>query len=111
MKLVVAIVQKDDVRALTRALRAQRFPFTHTSSTGGFLRKGNATFAMGIRDEQVEPLLQVLKENCKARTQKVSPMVDASSPVSGAAFFSEPMEVRIGGATVFVLDYERFERF
>ena len=107
MKLVVAIVQRDDTRALADALRTKRYPFTQTSSTEGFLRKGNATFAMGVADEQVEPLLQLLQENCKTRTQRVYP----SSPENGAGYFSEPIEVQIGGATVFVLNSERLEKF
>ena len=74
MKSIIAIVQSDDAGTLTDALREKDFQSTLISSTGGFLREGNATLLIGVEDAQVEAALRVIKENCNTRTQFVNPM-------------------------------------
>ena len=44
LKLVFAVVQNDDVKALTRALIDHEISVTRISSTGGFLRGASAGF-------------------------------------------------------------------
>ena len=109
MKSVIAIVQSDDAGALTDALREKNFQSTLISSTGGFLREGNATLLIGIEDNQVDAILQVIKENCTTRTQYVNPMPPVMEP--GELYMPQPVEVEVGGAVVFVLNVERFEKF
>ena len=50
----------------------------------------------------------IVRENCNARTQIVNPMPPIMEP--GEFFMPYPLEVEVGGATVFVLPVERFER-
>ena len=109
MRSIVAIVQSDDAGALTDALREKNFQSTLISSTGGFLREGNATLLIGVDDQQVDQVLQVIKENCNTRTQFVNPMPPVMEP--GELYMPQPVEVQVGGATVFVLNVERFEKF
>ncbi len=109
MKSVVAIVQSDDAGSLTDALREKNFQSTLISSTGGFLREGNATIFIGVEDNRVDDALQVIKENCKTRTQFVNPMPPVMEP--GELYMPQPIEVQVGGATVFVYHVERFEKF
>ncbi len=109
MKSVVAIVQSDDAGSLTDALREKDFQSTLISSTGGFLREGNATILIGVEDAQVDAVLKVIRDNCKTRTQFVNPMPPVMEP--GELYMPQPVEVQVGGAVVFVVDVERFERF
>ena len=109
MKSIIAIVHGDDAGALTDALREKNYPSTLISSTGGFLREGNATLLIGVADGQVDAVLAIVKENCKTRTQFVNPMPPVMEP--GELYMPQPVEVQVGGAVVFVLDVERFERF
>ena len=109
MKSIIAIVQSDDAGTLTDALREKDFQSTLISSTGGFLREGNATLLIGVEDAQVEAALRVIKENCNTRTQFVNPMPPVMEP--GELYLAQPVEVQVGGATVFVLGVERFEKF
>lgn len=109
MKLVVAVVQDKDSNRLSNALIKEGFRATKLASTGGFLRAGNTTFMIGIEDERVNEVMQVIKANCKIREQIVTPV----SPMGGTtdSYIPFPVEVQVGGAAVFVLPVERFEHF
>ena len=109
MKLVIAIVHRDDKDGLSDAFREQNYPSTLIGTTGGFLREGNATFLIGVDEKQIEDLLALIKENCKTRTQLVNPMPPVVEP--GELYLSQPIEVQVGGATVFVMNVDRFEKF
>jgi uncharacterized protein YaaQ len=109
MKLVLAIVQNDDARQLQDVLRAHNYQFTLISTTGGFLREGNATILVGVEADKLEEVLALIKQNCTIRTQFVNPMPPVMEP--GELYLAQPVEVQVGGATVFVMDVERFEKF
>jgi len=109
MKLVIAIVHRDDSDGLADALREQNYPTTLIGTTGGFLREGNATFMVGVEEKQIDVLMALIQENCKVRTQLVNPMPPVVVP--GELYLSQPIEVQVGGATVFVLNVDRFEKF
>lgn len=108
MKLVVAIVHAEDASALLDALLDQEFRATRLHSSGGFLRQSNATIIVGVEDEQVERVLALVRVQCHSRTQLVNPMPPIMEP--GEFFLPYPLEVEVGGATVFVLPVDRFER-
>ena len=108
MKLVVAIVHNEDVKALVDALLEREFRATRLHSSGGFLRQSNATVILGVEDAQVDEVMDVVRANCTSRTQIVNPMPPIMEP--GEFFMPYPLEVEVGGATVFVLPVDRFER-
>lgn len=109
MKLVMAIVQDKDSRRLSEALVESNYRATKLASTGGFLKSGNTTFMIGTEDENVTPVIDIIRDNCKSRDQLMSPV----SPMSGNAdtYIPQPVEVEVGGATVFVLPVEHFAQF
>ena len=109
MKLVIAIVQDQDSNRLSNALTKNNFRATKLATTGGFLRSGNTTFMNGVEDAKIPKLLEVIRENCRAREQMVTPV----SPMGGNAdsYIPYPVEVEVGGATVFVLPIEQFHHF
>lgn len=109
MKLVVAIVQNDDASALSNVLRESNYQSTLISTTGGFLREGNSTFLVGVEQDRLEDVLRLIKENCTTRTQLVNPLPPVMEP--GELYLAQPVEVQVGGATVFVMDVGRFEKF
>jgi uncharacterized protein YaaQ len=108
MKLVVAIVHNEDAGALVDALLEREYRATRLHSSGGFLKQSNATVIVGVEDAQVDEVITIVRENCNARTQVVNPMPPIMEP--GEFFMPYPLEVEVGGATVFVLPVERFER-
>lgn len=107
MKLLVAIVQDADLNALVDELTEKKYRLTKLSSSGGFLKAGNTTLLIGVEESQLEEALQVIEHNCKQREITTS-LLTVTMP--GDAFIPYPLEVKIGGATVFVLDVEKFVR-
>jgi uncharacterized protein YaaQ len=108
MKLVIAIVHNEDAGTLVDALLEKEHRATRLHSSGGFLKQSNATIVVGVDDGKVEEILGIVRANCTARTQIVNPMPPIMEP--GEFFMPYPLEVEVGGATVFVLPVERFER-
>lgn len=109
MKLVIAVVQDKDSNRLLNALVKDDFRATKLASTGGFLKAGNTTFLIGVEDEKIPQLLDIVKENCQTREQLVAPV----SPLGGNAesYVPYPVEVQVGGATVFIVPVEQFVQF
>ncbi len=105
-KMVVAIVHDHDAPDLMDSLANARFQATKLATTGGFLREGNTTFIIGTDEEHLEELIDLINDNCKSRKKTVAPMSPVANTLEG--YYSFPMEVQIGGATVFVLDVEKF---
>jgi uncharacterized protein YaaQ len=109
MKLVMSIVHSDDAGRLVDALTGAGFRATTISTTGGFLRQGNATIFVGTDDALVAQVLQLIRDNCRTRTQYVNPLPPVMEP--GEMYLPTPVDVQVGGATVFVLDVAQFEQF
>lgn len=106
MKMVIAIVNDQDNHLLSDELTANNFRTTKLASTGGFLRAGNTTFLIGVEDERVDELLNLINKNCHHRDQLVTPVSG-----TGSHYIPYPVEVHTGGATVFVLPIEQFHQF
>ncbi len=109
MKLLISVINRDDLYRLTDELVRARFDATVISTTGGFLREGNATLLIGVTDERVEHVLGIIGENCHTRTRYVNPIPAATEYEE--ALMLVPIEVQVGGAVVFVVNVDRFERF
>src|SRR5438874_12830715 len=108
VKLVVAVVHNEDAAALVDALLEHEHSATRLHSSGGFLKQSNATILIGIDDDKVDEILDIIRANCTSRTQVVNPMPPIMEP--GEFFMPYPLEVEVGGATVFVVAVERTER-
>jgi len=109
MKLVISIVHREDADGLLKALTDAEHKATLVSTTGGFLREGNATLFIGTEKEKLEEVLGLVRDNCHTRKRLVSPLVPVTEP--SEFYIPEPVEVEVGGATVFVLDVERLDKF
>jgi uncharacterized protein YaaQ len=87
MKLIIAIVHHTDGEEVLRALTEAGYTVTRIASSGGFLRRGNATLLIGVDAERVPAAIQLIREQ--------------SAP---------PIDPGLKRATVFVLSVERFEQ-
>ena len=106
MKLITAIVNKDDSSAVQSGLTSAGFSVTRLATTGGFLMAGNVTFITAVEDNMVDKAIAVITEQSKQRKQ----MVPATATYGMGIASSAPLEVTVGGATLFVQNIERFEK-
>ena len=105
MKLIMAIVNNDDSSLVQREITKSGFSATKLATTGGFLSNGNTTYIIGVDDFDVERVMSIFSRFSKKRNAPVSMPMEYSSFNT-----SMPSEVNVGGATVFVLNVERFEK-
>ena len=104
MKLVVAIVQDQDAQNVITDLTEKEYRVTKLASTGGFLKAGNTTLLSGVDKDQVDEVIAIIEKNCKTREITTS-LLTVTMP--GDTYIPYPLEVKVGGATVFVLDVEQ----
>lgn len=106
MKLIIAIVQDEDASRLVSNLMNEGYGVTKLATTGGFLRAGNTTLLVGVDDDKFDGAMGVIEKVCKSRKQ----IATSPSPVAGTTgvYVPYPIEVMVGGATIFVLNVEQF---
>ena len=104
MKLILAIVSNDDSSSVSSALTKNNFSVTRLATTGGFLRAGNTTIIVGTEDDKVEKAIEVIGNESKLRTE----IVPSTASYDIGRYASFPVEVQVGGATIFVLNVEQF---
>jgi Uncharacterized protein conserved in bacteria len=105
MKMILAIINHDDSAAVSQALTKNGFSSTKLATTGGFLMSGNTTLMVGVADERMDDAIAIIKTHSHSRKQ----LIPTTSEMSFGYFPSMPVEVTVGGATIFVLDVEKFE--
>lgn len=109
MKLIYAIVRYDNEDEVITALTKKHYSVTKLATTGGFLKKGNTTLIIGTEEEHVSDVIDIIKHECGTR-QKITinmPYISGSAMINCATM---PMTVEVGGATIFVLDVEHYEK-
>ena len=101
MKLVITVVEDNDVAFLMESLIKNGYQATKLASTGGFLLQGNTTLLIGVQNEQVEPVLEIIRSTCAPR-KKIIPQIAPELPTA----IGVPVEIEAGGAIVFVIDVQ-----
>ena len=106
MKMIMAIINADDANAVVSNLSKAGFSSTKLATTGGFLKTGNTTILLGIEDEKLDAVLEIIKKHSHSRKQ----LVPATSEFSIGMIPAVPVEITVGGATIFVMDVSHFEK-
>jgi uncharacterized protein YaaQ len=106
MKLIMAVVSSDDSNNLIKALTGEGYAVTKLATTGGFLSSSNTTLIIGIDDVKVDAVLKIIEEKSKKRKT----VVPTSASYGVGVYTAFPTDIEVGGATVFVLNVERFEK-
>lgn len=104
MKLIIAIVHDEDANALVKKLTAKDFGVTKLASTGGFLKSGNTTLIIGTPKERVDEGVQIIEDTCRTRKE----ITTTTSLMGDNSVMGMPLEISVGGATVFVIDVENY---
>lgn len=107
MKLIIAIVQDDDADDVIEALTDENYRVTKLATTGGFLKSGNTTLMAGVDEDKVKDVVAIIKDICKER-KEISITPSSLSSNEGGFMGQYPVQINVGGATVFVLDVDQF---
>lgn len=105
---MIAVVQGEDAQQATEKLTEAGIGSTRIATSGGFLQQGNVTLLIGVDDDRVPAALMIIQENCKERTRYMTPVPPLAEP--GEFVMAYPVEVQVGGATVFVVPVDSFEK-
>jgi len=107
MKLILAIINSEDANRVLRNLTNEGFSVTKLATTGGFLMSGNVTIITGVEDESVNEAIEIIRKMSESRKRAVP-----SIPESGIGGFFDTalVDVTVGGATIFVLPVDHFEK-
>ncbi|MGE3961879.1 MAG: cyclic-di-AMP receptor [Dehalococcoidia bacterium] len=109
MKFCIVIVPSTDGDRLLTRMAEQGFPATRIGSTGGFLKRGSATVFSALSAERVPELVALLHTDFPEVTERMPaatlPFMDDLDAPSSAL-----VDVRVGGAVLFVLPLDRMER-
>lgn len=104
MKLIIAIVSNDDSALVMKELIKERFFVTKLASTGGFLKTGNTTLMIGTKEEDVQKCIDIISSFSKTRKELIPNSIVSEFGLVSAM----PIEVNVGGATLFIVDVEQF---
>jgi len=104
MKLIIAIISNEDSSVLMKALIKQKYFVTKLSSSGGFLKRGNVTLMIGAHDEEIDDIIAIISDFSKTRKEFVPTSIIHEFGTTP----SLPFEVTVGGATLFIVDVEKF---
>jgi len=103
-RLMAAVIQDQDMENALGALTKLGIPTTRLPSTGGFFGRNNATLLIGLEKGQEASVVKALEKSCNRRIEYLA------SPIEGfPGGLAEPIQITIGGATIFVFEVERFE--
>lgn len=106
MKMIIAIIQDEDANKLSDDLATNNYRVTKLATTGGFLKAGNTTMLIGVDVDKVKHVIDIIERNCSSRTKVTTSGLAAPWP--NGAYVPYPIEVTVGGATIFVLDVDQF---
>ncbi len=106
MKLVMAIMGRDDASVVMEALTEKSIQVTRMASTGGFLQSGNTTLLIGVEDNKTNKVIGIISRYSSKRKQ----LVTNTAPFFPGTLGQTPFEVTTGGAIIFVLNVEIFEK-
>lgn len=104
MKLILAIVSNEDSSKVSSGLTKSNFSVTKLATTGGFLMAGNTTFLVGTDDDKVQEVVDIIKQHSKSRKQ----LMPTTAAYGVGVYTSLPVDIQVGGATIFVMDVEQF---
>ena len=107
MKLIIAIVQDEDSADVIEALTEENYRVTKLATTGGFLISGNTTLLVGVDEEKVQIVIRVIKKVCGKRKEVLVTPTALGGSESGY-MQQYPVQINVGGATIFVVDVDQF---
>lgn len=106
MKMVMAVVPANSAERVLDALVNRGHTATYAETRGGMLRQSQYSLFIAVKKEQLDEVLDIIKDNCRTR-------VKMSTHTPGEASFpaDTPMTTELGGAVAFIWDMSQIEIF
>lgn len=105
MKIIFSIINNEDVNKIIDILNSKEYSVTKLCSTGGFLRSGNSTLVIGIDDNEVESVIDIIGNNSKKRSKSIqlpNPTGTICPPLT--------TKIDVGGATIFIVGVDQYKK-
>ena len=106
MKMVMAIVPRDEAGRVLEALVAAGYTATFTDSRSGVLRQAQQMLFIAVEEQDLDQVLTIIRDSCHSRVA-----VESSEPRTPFSLGSTPVTAELGGAVVFLWDIERYETY
>jgi uncharacterized protein YaaQ len=100
MKMIMAIIPRDEAERVLQALVAANHTATYMETRGGMLRQAQMSLFIAVQDDALEKVTGIIQGACFSDIVVESADDEADS---------EPMPIRprLGGAVIFVWDIDR----
>jgi uncharacterized protein YaaQ len=105
-QLLIVNVLVEQSGELRHRLIRDGFQITEMNSAGGLVQELQVSLLIGLNHSRLAHLLQHIRDCCR-RQKRFLPTQFEGSPT---VFHSAVIEAEVGGAMIFVLDVEHFER-
>ena len=106
MKMVMAVVPRDEAEHVLEALVAAGFTATFTESRGGMLRQAQYTLFIAVENKVLERVLTIIQDSCHSQV-----CVESSEPGEPSLLSRAPVTAELGGAAVFIWDLDHFQTY
>ena len=106
MKMVMAIVPRDEAGHVLEALVTAGYTATFTDSRSGVLRQAQQMLFIAVEEQDLDQVLTIIRDNCHSQV-----IVDPGEPRTPFSLGSVPVTAELGGAVVFIWDLDRFETY
>ncbi len=106
MKMVMAVVPRDEAGRVLEALVATGHTATFSDSRGGMLRQAQQMLFIAVEKQDLEPVLAIIRDNCHSQV-----VVEPGEPRTPFPLGPVPVTAELGGAVVFIWDIDRRETY
>ena len=108
MRLFIIIVQREDSKKLEKVLIEEKYHLTRLESVGGYLKKKNSTFLVGVEEEKSNHILNLIKKTCQSKKEVIATPTLSTPGLGETIITNGTTKIKIGGATVFIMKIEKF---
>jgi len=106
MKMVMAVVPRDEAGHVLEALVTAGHTATFSDSRGGMLRQAQQMLFIAVEKKDLERVLAIIRDNCHSQI-----VVESSEPRTLFSLGPVSVTAELGGAVVFIWDLDRFETY
>jgi len=64
MKIILAVIRDSDEAQVVEEMVKLGLRVTRMAGTGGFLRRGNVTLMIGVEEEELQTVMDLIKKTC-----------------------------------------------